>query len=571
MHKLLVLIAMFCCLTGYAQQITIKAESNNPSPDVGDNFQISYVIESPSNLGNAKLVPKAVNGLRFLNDGRSTGYYSNWVNGKSSVKYQLTYTVAYQAEKAGEYNIAPLEIVIEGKTYKSNSVKIVVSAVDQSKIVRSEEYYLDIAANKKSVYLGEPLSLTIKYYSQFNLSGLQINNEPEYNGFYKKDIASNGQSAVKTINGKQHVVGLYRQSLLIPIEAGTHHIPKLSGTISLVSQGFGFFQQTEERKIYSNTLSITVKPLPLSGQPASFSGAVGNFSISAKLDKDHVKANDAISYKVTIKGSGNIKMTELPKIAFPADFEVYDPKISENISTDASGMSGQKTYEYILIPKHAGESKIAALEFSYFNPATAQYQKTSAPEIAIRVDKGDGSAAGYVNKEDLKFAQKDIHYFAVNPDLLRQGKTPPFIGSTFFWLLALLPQLAMIAIVVLKRKKTYDAAEVIGSKNKNAAKVASKKLKVAEQHLQNKDNKAFYGAVLEALNSYLSDKFNIPLVNLNKQMIAEVLQTKGSSEQDIKECIALLEKCEMAQYAPVNDVISDIYAKALAIITKIEA
>jgi len=171
----------------------------------------------------------------------------------------------------------------------------------------------------------------------------------------------------------------------------------------------------------------------------------------------------------------------------------------------------------------------------------------------------------------LKFAQKDIHYFAVNKELLHQGKTTPFTGSTLFWLLAILPQLAMIAIIVMKRERTYDAAALISSKNKNAAKIASKKLKVAEQHLQNKDNKAFYGAVLNALNSYLSDKFNIPLVNLNKQMIAEVLQTKGSSEQDIKECIVLLEKCEMAQYAPVNDVISDIYAKALAIITKIEA
>ena len=555
----------------FGQQITIKAESNNSTPEVGDNFQINYIIESPTNLGNSKLIPKSVSGLKYLNDGKSTGSSVSIINGKYTASYTLNYAVAYLAEKAGEYIIPPLEIAVDGKTYRSNSVKIVVSAVDQNKIVRSEQYYLDIALNKKSVYVGEPLTYTLKYYSQFNINNLRINADPEFKGFYKKDLTINNQSSVKNINGKQHVVGTYKQALLIPLEAGNHVIPKLTGTISLISQGYGFFQQTEEKKIYSNSVTINVKPFPENGKPASFSGAVGSFSISGKVDKNHVKTNDAISYKVTIKGSGNLKMTELPKIAFPEDFEVYDPKITENITADASGMSGQKTYEYILIPKHAGQSTIPSLEFSFFNPANQSYQKIKTEETIITVDQGDGSTTAVVSKEDLKFAKKDIHYFSVDTNNLEQGEKEPFLFSPLFWILLILPQAATLTFIIIKREKKYSSSEIISSKNKNAAKLAAKRLKDAEKLLQSTDSKAFYGEVLKAMNSYFSDKFNIPQVNLNKEIIIEELQKKGVSENDIKATMSIVEKCEMARYAPVNDAISDVYSKALEQITKIES
>ncbi|MCX6181675.1 MAG: BatD family protein [Bacteroidetes bacterium] len=569
-YKILIAFLFFGLAT-FGQQITIVAKSSNPNPETGENFQIDYYISSSVDLSSLSVSKKPVTGLKYISEGQS-GLSQEFVviNGNMTMQQKINYSVVYLAEKAGEYLVPPLEIIAGGKTYKSNSVKIIATAADQNKIVRNEKYYFEISSTKKSVYVGEPLALTVKYYSQSDINGLP-RLQLELKGFYKKELEVNNNYTIKSVNGKPHIVGTLKQYVIYPLEAGLKVIPKASGTMPTI-QARGFSARVVEEICYSNPISINVKPLPENGKPATFNNAVGSFTIISKVDKTKVKTNDAISYKITIKGSGNINIVSLPAINFPEDFEVYDPKISENITTDASGMSGEKNYEYILIPKEAGTLKIPAIEFSYFNPANSSYQKTSTSEITIQVEQGSGgSASTYVKKEDLKFAKKDIHYFSVDTLNLEAGEKTIFLFSALFWILLLLAPTATVLILIIKRERNYNDSEIISSKNKNAARLAAKRLKQAEKELQNNDSKAFYGEVLKAMNSYFSDKFNIPTVNLSKEIIAEELRKKGVSELTIQETMSIIEKCEMARYAPVNDPIGDIYSKALQQITKIES
>jgi hypothetical protein len=345
---------------------------------------------------------------------------------------------------------------------------------------------------------------------------------------------------------------------------------------SLIEQMMGGGFENVAFKTKSKPLSIEVLPLPEAGKPPGFAGAVGDYSYKVELSKDKVKANEAVNLIITLSGKGNLKLVEAPKVAFPEDFETYDPKVKENISVGA-GVGGSKTFDYLLIPRHEGDYKINNLDFTFFNPAKNEYVTIPSPELNIHVDKGDGtgntSANVYspANKTDVRELGTDIRYIKTNEPGLKD-KNEYFFGSGAFWTGLISPFILFFLFLFYRRRTIEQNKDAIAVKSRKATKMAKKRLSAAEQHLRSANKELFYLEISQALYGYLSDKLNIAGADLNKGTIAEMLAGKSVSETTITQLISTLDNCEYARYAPsaVSGDLNMIYTNTVELITKIE-
>jgi hypothetical protein len=330
-----------------------------------------------------------------------------------------------------------------------------------------------------------------------------------------------------------------------------------------------------EMNLVSNALSIKVRPLPSDNRPASFSGAVGQFTMKADIDRTELKANEPVVLKVTISGKGNIELVDQVIIDFPPDFETYDPKIANDISATASGISGSRTFEYLAIPRNAGRFTIKPISFSYFDLAKNSYVTLTSPEYSIQVEKGDQESTGItysgVSQKDIQFIGSDIRHIRTSAFPLARINSHLY-GSISFYLWLLVPLLLAIAIVLALRANDRRRGNVVLVKNRQANKVARKNLRKADEFLKSGQTEAFYIEISRALWGYISNKFNIPLSELSIETVSQRLEKKAVSQESISEFTEVLDGCEYARFAPGDKTrkMSEIYDAALQIISKIE-
>jgi hypothetical protein len=323
-------------------------------------------------------------------------------------------------------------------------------------------------------------------------------------------------------------------------------------------------------------VTIDVQPLPEDGKPSSFSGAVGDYTYKVELTKNKVKANEAVNLLITVSGKGNIKLIEAPKVAFPEDFETYDPKLKENISVGAAGISGSKTFDYLFIPRHEGNYTINELNFSFFNPAKNEYVSIPTPECIIEVEKGNeaNTSAGVYspnNKEVVKNLGNDIRYIKTRDPQLKP-KDSYFFGSGLFYTGLISPLLLFTALVLYRRKSIRDNKDLVSVRSRKATKMARKRLSSAEKHLRSGDKELFYSEISQALYGYLSNKLNISGADLSRDNITSVLKSRAVTETTINKLLGTLDNCEYARYAPsaVSGDLQSIYNNTVELITKIE-
>ncbi|MGC3979461.1 MAG: BatD family protein [Paludibacteraceae bacterium] len=306
------------------------------------------------------------------------------------------------------------------------------------------------------------------------------------------------------------------------------------------------------KDMVANGATIKINALPLNGKPASFTGVAGSFNINSSITSTSVKANEPITIKVVISGTGNMKLLKNPEIKFPESFEVYDPKVDNKFSTNASGVSGTKTIEYMFIPRHSGVYDIPSAELSYFDLRDKTYKTLHTPTYKINVAKGEGGEAvvgNYTNKEDVKQIAKDIRYIYTDKIELKTEEIP-FFGTMLFWMLYLIPLLITAILFVYFRKQVKENADIQFVRNKRANKVAQKRLKTAQKLLSEGKKEAFYAEVMKTVWTYLSDKLSIPVSMLNKENITDNMKQKGVSKDITARFMEILNTCEFASYAP---------------------
>jgi hypothetical protein len=596
---LLYQLIFFISYTVSAQDVYVKAEY--PAVvNAGEQFTVMWTVNS----GGGEFTAPSFNGLYKLM-GPQTSYSSSTqiINGKMSNETSYSYVYYLQAVKEGKYVIAPATFTLKGKTYSSDSMHIeVIGATAQKQNVRSgnnnspdnEEVesagrtlFINLSVNRKDVYLGEPIVATIKIYSRANIAGINEIKYPSFNSFLKSDIQTPPLTSLRqeNINGTIYGSGVIQQFLLYPQVTGEITIDpvQISVLVQQKTKGesdpfFGDFfssYQTVPKAAASLPVKIRVKPLP-GVQPSDFSGVVGKLDIKATLNKESVNVNDPVTYKIVVSGNGNLKIASTPVLKLSPDIEVYDPKITDDLKNGPNGTTGQKSFEFLLIPRHNGDFTIPPVSYTYFNIASGRYEKLSTGEFhfnALRV-KGQNSSTtvyGGVSKEDVKYLGKDIRFIKSDPGkLIKTGYI--LVSYQSYYSAFAFSFLAFLIILFLRREHIRRNSDLTMVRNRKAGKVAIRRLQSASICLKNGEIDQFYDEILKAIWGYLSDKLNIPVSDLSRSNAIAALQNEGIQEDMIKSLSELLDTCEFARFAPASSgaEASSIYNGASQFIKSVE-
>ncbi|HEY4799430.1 MAG TPA: BatD family protein, partial [Bacteroidia bacterium] len=536
------------------------------------------------------------------------------INGSMSQSITLSYYLA--AKKEGTFTIGPATIMAGNNALKSNSITIEVgkgnaqqaqnpqqgnsqqsnAQQNSSKQANGENLFARTTVSKSKVYAGEQIIITHKVYTKLNLKGFQNVKFPSYNGFWSQEAAQKAQYEVTTenVDGVPFNVVEIKKAYLFAQRSGKIEIEPLE--IECVvreksgkqndpfAQFFGrdpFFGFDNYKDVLytvkSNPITIDVAALPESGKPENFPGAVGNFSMNATIDKEKVKANEGVNLKITINGKGNLKLIDAPKINLPDEIESYDPKTNENISIVNGGVSGSKTFEYLLIPRHEGTYTIPSWKFTYFDPEKKTYVSLPSKEFEIKVEKGTGNAATSAPvitsavKEEVKMYGNDIRYIKTGNIHLSE-RDRYFFGSPAFIAEFAIPPFLLLVFLLLRKEYIRRNSDLVFVKKRKASRLAKKQLAQAEKFMQANDKENFFINILLSLYNYSGNKMNIPVSELSKENVISLLQKRNVADDIISELIKLLDECEFARYAPglQSGELQEVYNRAETIITKIE-
>lgn len=583
-----------------------KATLTADAPDVvvsGDQFRLTFTV----NTQKVKdfRAPSITKGFDVLmGPSRSQQSSTQIINGKVSSSSSITYTYILMAGDAGTYTIPAASIEANGEKIFSNAVTIKVLPPDQSASgskgsqkssaqsgnqaasgrITSNDLFITATASKTTVHEQEAILLTYKVYTLVNLRQL-FGKMPDLKGFHTQEIELPQQKtfSLEHYKGRNYNTTVWSQYVLFPQQTGKLEIPSITfeGVVAIQTvsddpfdaffNGGGY--QEVKKKIVTPKLTINVQPLP--AKPANFSGGVGEFTLASSINAKDVKTNDAVTIKLTISGSGNMKLISTPEVKFPEDFEVYDPKVTNNFEASRAGLSGTQTIEYLAIPRHAGNFTIPPVEFTYFDLKSNSYKTLKTEAYNINVAKGQGNAdqviADFTNKENVKVLGQDIRFIKLG-DTKLMPKGDVFFGTVGYYLWYIIPFVLFVGLVIFFRKQAAENANVAKVKTKKANKVATKRMKLAGKLLAENRKNEFYDEVLKALWGYISDKLSIPVSQLSKDNIEAELAKYGVADDVIKDFINALNECEFARYAPgdENEAMDKVYTTSVEAISKME-
>jgi hypothetical protein len=573
------ILLTFLPLIAIGQDVTVQVEY----PSVvrsGQQFTITYSV----NAGGGEFAVPSFQGFYKLM-GPSTSYSSSsqFIGGKWSQQTSYSYSYVLQATNEGRFVFQPAQFTLKNKTYYSDSVRIEVisgnanvqgktqpgnNAVPGNENVETdgENIYVTLILSKKEVYLGEAVLASVKLYTRQNLSGISEIKYPDFTGFMKSDIETPPLSSLKqeNVNGTIYGTGVIQQFLLYPQITGEVTIdPVQIGVVVQQKSGtsdpfFGDFfstYQNVQKAVISKPIKINVKTLP-GTRPSDFSGVVGNMLLNASLSKDSVNVNDAVNLKLTISGTGNLKLAEAPELKLSSDIETYDPKITDNFKSSSTGTTGQRTFEYLLIPRHYGDYIIPSITYSYFNTSKGTYEQLQTPEFHFYARKGNETNTGItvygsVSKQDVQYLGKDIRFIKNEPGKLKKSASPLILKRSFFSFYAI-ALLAFLIVLFIRREHVRRNSDLTAVRNRKAGKVAGRRLREASICMKKGENDRFYEEILKAIWGYLSDKLSIPVSDLTRSNAVVSLREKGVDEEKVSNLTDILDKCEYARYAPTS-------------------
>lgn len=537
------------------------------------------------------------------------------INGKRSSSHQTTFTYILIPKSTGTFQLPVATAMLSGDKIASSSVSIQVvsdgASASQSSgqggngakssgggqtsstgDISSGDLFLRLSLSRSEVVIGEPITATLKIYQRVNVVGFENAKLPTFNGFWSQETfaPTNIEFKRESLDDKIYNTALLRTYVLIPQQSGTITIEPAelvclvnvraaqSASSSLFDRFFQDEYQTIRKRVTTPAVKVKVNPLP-AGQPASFGGGVGNFGISARLTTDNLKTHDAASLIITVSGRGNVALLEEPKVNFPPDFEVYDTKTTENTDKSNGGTSGSKSFEYPFIPRSHGDFTIDPVEYSYYDVNAGKYVTLRTEPLHVKVAKGKGGDSAPVTtvnsgveRKDVKSLADDIRFiFTGKPNLSGSGSF--FVGSVFFWVLLALMILGATSVYLAFRKVAAMRADVAGTKNRRATKMAQKRLKLAGEYLDKNLYTAFYEELHKALIGFVSDKLNMDMSEISKDNIVSALTEGGVSEEQTKAFTDLLDACEFARYSPDggNEAMRSHYDAALKVISSIDS
>jgi hypothetical protein len=599
-------------------QLTVSAKKQVM---VGERFQVVF----EANAEGKHFTAPSFEGFNVLGGPfTSTSSSVQIVNGSVSRTTKNTYTFALQAAQEGSFRIGSASLTVKGNKVTSEPFEIKVIPDDGSNAsssgyssgggnssqgrssqntndpqVSGKDLFLKVIPSKRSAYVGEQIVLNYRLYTKVPVSSLSVEKAPSYAGFWTKDITDNNGGSLRqsyeTVNGVEYTTAEIQKVIVVPQRAGSLNLDPM--TIECVAQirtqnnsrqsndpfdiffNDPFFNRniTNVRKELScSNLTIDVKNLPDNGKPASFAGAVGNYNFKSDIDKTQLRTNEAFTLTLTVSGTGNIELLQMPEPTFPPDFEVYDPKITTSTSNGVNGMSGTKKAEYLVIPRRAGNFDLASIAFSYFNPSNGTYTTLQSDAYSIQVEKGAGGEGGegsiYAsNQEGIKYLGSDIRHIMTGDPRLKPVHSA-FFATIPYFIILLAMLLVFIILLAVSKKREELKQDNAANRNRKADKVARGRLKNANQYLNTKDQDKFYVEMSQALWGYIADKLGIERFKLSMDTVSEAMRGKNVPDDLTQQFVDTLNSCEFARFAPGNaeEKMDDLYRRGIEVITKAE-
>lgn len=595
MRRLLIVFFLLFSQLAYSAAVNFTAKSSHSVVELGQRFQVTFTI----NAGGGNFTPPDFGTFGVLS-GPNQSSSVQIINGRTTQSYTISYILV--STKTGKYNIPPAEINVNGKVQKTDPISIEVvdknpngsNAQSQRQNERkkqgdelSDYVFIKSFVDKKSAYVGEKITVTYKLYSKLSLAGINLEALPALNGFWSQDLRSvydQIELSTEYINGETYQVAELQQTVLYPQRSGKLEIDPLSMKVtvqvrsrrarSMFESMFGSYER-KEVITKSRPIPIEIKPLPKQGKPADFSGAVGQFDFSLNASKTNVKSNEAIDFKVVLKGNGNLPLIGAPKIDFPPDFEVYDPETKNNFKTSFSGSKGSKEYNYLVIPRHSGSFKIEPLSFSYFDLATESYKSITTELINIAVEKGEEDESvvsnGRIRKNEVEILENDIRYIHLSNIKLIKADNQ-FFGSFSYYLIILSLFAILLAMFLISKRLKEKLKDKIGLRKSKANSKAKIKLKNAKKLLDKGELNAFFEEISNALYNYFGDYYNLSRAEVSIDKIVESLSKSEIDSSIINTLKEVIESSEMARFAPQSaDSADSIYQKSIDIISEVES
>ncbi len=586
-------LLLICCTVAMAAPITVQGPTQVAT---GEQFYLKYTVNTTDvsgfRLGN---VPEAFEVL--MGPSTSTQQSFSMVNGKTTHTASVTYTYVLMANKNGVFTIPSARATVDGKSAVSQAIRINVTGKARANSqqqqqqsrggrmdragapIRGNDLFIKVTANKKRVYEQEPILLTYKVYTQVELTQLE-GKMPDLNGFHTQEVQLPQQKSfhVEKINGKAYNCVTWSQYVMFPQLTGKLEIPSITFKGIVVQQdpnvdpfeaffngGAGYIEVKKEIK--APAVSIMVDALPT--KPANFSGGVGTFSISAAIDKNTVKAGDPVNVRVTVNGTGNMKLLRQPELQLPKDFDKYDAKVTDRTKLNTNGVTGSMIYDILIVPRNMGKYTIPAIPFVYFDTQSRTYKTLTTKPMLLNVEKGNGNG-GNVTDYSLQ-EDNDIHDIMTKKVVTDNIKDTVF-GSTAYVIVNIVIFIIFVILVVVFHKRAMMMADSIALREKKANKVATKRLKKAAKLLAQRKDNEFYDEVMRALWGYVGDKFAMPTEQLSRENIAEKFNEHNVAENITNSFIEAIDECEYARFAPGDPTgnMQKTYNKASEAITTIE-
>ena len=573
---------------------------------VGEPFRVEFILTNGDPDKKTFEAPDFA-GLDVLaGPTESTSSQFTYVNGKSSRTSTYTITYVVVAQSAGNITIGaahitsdkkqystkptPIEAVVENTRQQSNDEEVAAErGTALQNRVAEDDILLRLNLSRNSVYQGEPIRASLTLYTRVGIGGLEDAKLPSFNGFWSQELpVDNYQPERKTVNGKVYDSQIIKEYLLYPQQSGeiTIEPTTLTAIAQIIVQnnrnydpffGSGSEIYNIKRKLSTGAVKLNIKPLP-EGAPASFTGAVGSFSMKAQQPASELQANSAATYTVEIAGTGNLTFLQQPKLELPSSFELYNVRSTESIQTTVNGTRGYRRYEYPFIARAEGEYDIPAVEFTYFSPESDSYVtlKSEPMHLNILPDPTAGASQPAqiitgTTKESVRQLGSDIRFIKLGRPELHSSATPLMLSGRYFALLALIIA-AFLALYFILRRKIRDSHNAVLVRNRRANKVAVQRFRQAERYMREGNRHAFFEEMLRALWGYMSDKLNIPVSSLTKESIREELQRRGCPAEDAQLYTDIISRCDEAQYSPAESIqMSDVYKQGVSIISRIES
>ncbi len=582
MKKLLILISLLFMSFGFSQ-IKFEAEVSKNNLGVNENLRVDFKMNKDGDNFN----PPSFDGFSVIG-GPNQSVSNSWINGVRS--FSKTYSYFLSPLKKGKYTIGQASIEIDGDIYKTMPIQVKVTEAVQSSVSPSnpvsflnDDIELNIEVSKSETYLNEPISVEFKllFNPKINVTNLGEIDSPEFNNFWSQNIKIPRLEIKSTsYKGQRYNYVTWKRTLLFPQKSGNLELLPLTldVTVDVPTNRRDFFGNViytqTSKKVSSKKKNIKVKEFPSEGKPKSFNGAVGKFDVSLFSSKSELKATESFQLELKVNGRGNLKLFTLPEIKVPSSLEKYDPEFKEDIKSSISGMNGQISNTYTIVPQFQGKYPIPAVEFSYFDPEAKKYVTIKTNESIVDVTEGPMNSE-YTNNSGLSFNQNNtiqtigqFNYIKLSSKFSSINSKKLLDSKLWLYTLLSIPFIIFIFILLLIKvsRKSISDSDLI---TKNAEKLARKYLENAKIDISNKES--FYSSLDQALFNFFKSKYMIRKEDFSKDKIKSILIKENISERVINDVIELIESCEIARYTPATtDAMDKDYEKAVQILTNFE-